>query len=222
MEENKMAKTWTVNEAYNAIKTNDSEGIADFGKRFPLATTALAKAGQNAGLDVLFGAMPDRVTMRILEMQLKDGVTVSEDDEEVTEEVVEEKPAKTEKKAKADKAAKTEKKAAPKKEKAAKKVEEPEEDEEEETAEEETVDYKSMGAVDLFKLCKKRGIKVEPKQKSNVYIKALEDADKAANADTDEDDDWGDDEDEAPKKSAKGGKAKKAAKTDDEDDEWDI
>ena len=214
-----MAKTWTVNEAYNAIKTNDSEGIADFGKRFPLATTALAKAGQNTGLDVLFGAMPDRVTMRILEMQLKEGVTVSEDDEEVAEEVAEEKPAKTEKKVKADKA---EKKAAPKKEKATKKVEEPEEDDEDD--EEETVDYKSMGAVDLFKLCKKRGIKVEPKQKSNVYIKALEDADKAANADTDEDDDWSDDEDEAPKKSAKGGKAKKAAKTnDDEDDDmWDI
>ena len=215
-----MAKTWTVNEAYNAIKANDKEGIADFGKRFPLATTALAKAGENAGLDVLLGAMPDRVTMRILEMQLKEGVTVSEDDDE---EVAEEKPVKAEKSEKKAKADKAEKKAAPKKEKATKKAEPVEEDTEDEDEAEETVDYKSMGAVDLFKLCKKRGIKVEPKQKSSVYIKALEDADKAANADTDEDD-WSDDEDEAPKKSAKGGKAKKSTKAadEDEDDMWDI
>lgn len=213
-----MAKTWTVNEAYNAIKANDREGIADFGKRFPLATTALAKAGENAGLDVLLGAMPDRVTMRILEMQLKEGVTVSEDDDE---EVAEEKPVKAEKSEKKAKADKAEKKAAPKK--TTKKAEPVEEDTEDEDEAEETVDYKSMGAVDLFKLCKKRGIKVEPKQKSSVYIKALEEADKAADEDDGDTDDWSDDEDEAPKKSAKGGKAKKATKAaDDDDDMWDI
>lgn len=195
-----MAKTWTVNEAYNAIKANDSEGIADFGKRFPLATTALAKAGVNAGLDVLMGAMPDRVTMRILEMQLKEGVNISEDADEAdeVEEVEEEKPVKTEKKAKADKKAdKTEKKSEekPKRGKAAKKaepVEEVEEDEEE-VEEDDTPDYKSMSAVELFKLCKKRGIKVEMKQKSSVYIKALQDADKAANeadGDADDEDEW--------------------------------
>lgn len=190
-----MAKTWTVNEAYNAIKKNDAEGIADFGKRFPLATTALAKAGTNAGLDVLFGAMPDRVTMRILEMQLKDGVAVSDDDDEA-EEVAEEKPVKTEKKVKAEKKAekpakaeKAEKKAAPKK--STKKAEPVEEVEDEEEAEDDAVDYKSMSPVELFKLCKKRGIKVEPKQKSSVYIKALEAADNGSDdADDDEDSDW--------------------------------
>lgn len=195
-----MAKTWTVNEAYNAIKANDSEGIADFGKRFPLATTALAKAGVNAGLDVLMGAMPDRVTMRILEMQLKEGVNISEDADEAdeVEGVEEEKPVKTEKKAKVDKKAeKTEKKSEekPKRGKAAKKAEPVEEDEEdeEEVTEDDTPDYKSMSAVELFKLCKKRGIKVEMKQKSSVYIKALQDADKAAdegNGDSDDEDEW--------------------------------
>ena len=187
-----MAKTWTVNEAYNAIKNNDAEGIADFGKRFPLATTALAKAGTNAGLDVLMGAMPDRVTMRILEMQLKDGVIVSDDDE--TEEVAEEKPVKAEKKStkkaeKPAKAEKAEKKAAPKK--ATKKAEPVEEVEDEDEAEDDGVDYKSMSPIELFKLCKKRGIKVEPKQKSSVYIKALEAADNGSDdADDDEDSDW--------------------------------
>ena len=186
-----MAKTWTVNEAYNAIKNNDAEGIADFGKRFPLATTALAKAGVNAGLDVLMGAMPDRVTMRILEMQLKDGVTVSDDDE--AEEVAEEKPVKAEKKStkkaeKPAKAEKAEKKAAPKK--ATKKAEPVEEVEDEDEAEDDGVDYKSMSPVELFKLCKKRGIKVEPKQKSSVYIKALEAADNGSDDADDEDSDW--------------------------------
>lgn len=179
-----MAKTWTVTEAYNAIKTNDKEGIADFGKRFPLATTALAKSGVNDGMDMLMSGMPERVTMRILEMQLKDGVTVSDDDD-AAEEVVEEKPVK------AEKAEKTEKKAE-KPKKAAKKAEPVEEDDEEDEAPaDETPDYKSMGAVDLFKLCKKRGIKVEPKQKASVYIKALEAADNGSDdEDADEGDDW--------------------------------
>lgn len=187
-----MAKTWTVNEAYNAIKANDVNGIADFGKRFPLATTALARAGVNEGLDVLFGAMPDRVTMRILEMQLKDGVSEVADDE--NEEVAEEKPVK-EKKAKAEKKAekpakaeKAEKKAAPKK--AAKKAEPVEEEVEDDDVEDDTPDYSSMSAPELFKLCKKRGIKVEPKQKSTVYIKALEAADNGDDADSDDGDDW--------------------------------
>lgn len=195
-----MAKTWTLNEAYDAIKKNDAEGIADFGKRFPLATTALARAGVNEGLDVLFGAMPDRVTMRILEMSLKDGVTESDDENEVEDEVVEEKTekvekapkiekkekkAKAEKEDKPEKAEKTEKKA--KAEKAPKKAE-PVEDED---AEDDTPDYKSMDAVALYKLCKKRGIEVETRQKASVYIKALEAADKADTTENDgEDDDW--------------------------------
>lgn len=188
-----MAKTWTVNEAYNAIKANDVNGIADFGKRFPLATTALARAGVNEGLDVLMSAMPDRVTMRILEMQLKEGVTEVADD---TEEVAEEKPVKAEKKEKkAAKAEKTEKpaKAAKAEKKAPKKVEKPveEEVEEDDDVEDDTPDYSSMSAPELFKLCKKRGIKVEPKQKSSVYIKALEAADNGGDdEDADDGDDW--------------------------------
>lgn len=190
-----MAKTWTVTEAYNAIKTNDKEGIADFGKRFPLATTALAKSGVNDGMDMLMSGMPERVTMRILEMQLKDGVADVSDDDDAAEEVAEEKPVKAEKKekaAKAEKAEKTEKKAE-KPKKAAKKAEpvEEDDDEEAEAPADETPDYKSMGAVDLFKLCKKRGIKVEPKQKASVYIKALEAADNGSDdEDADEGDDW--------------------------------
>ena len=41
------AKTWTIREAYNAIKAGDKDAIADFGKRFPLVTTALAGFSEN-------------------------------------------------------------------------------------------------------------------------------------------------------------------------------
>ena len=220
-----MAKTWTVAEAYNAIKAGDKDGIADFGKRFPLATTALAQAGTNTGLDMFFNALPDRVTMRVVEMSLKEGVQPVEDDEEV------EAPVKAEKK---EKATKTEK--APAKKGRAKKeevIEEEDDDDEDEIEEEEiveddeTVDYSSMSVIELFKECKKRKIKVEPKQKASVYIKALE-ADDAKNTEADgEDEDWDEEEEEKPsKKSAKSAKAPaksaKKSKNDDDDEEWDI
>ena len=216
-----MAKTWTLKEAYEAMKANDVNAIADFGKRFPIATAALAKSGANDGLNTLFGAMPDRVTMRTLEMVLKEGVSEVEDDE--AEETAPVEKPKKEKKQTEKKADKAEKKA--EKPVKAKKVEKAEtEDEEvaEETADAKE-DYSSMGAVELFKLCKKRGIKVEPKQKANVYIKALEAADAEAESSDEEDDDWSDDEDEKPAK----GKAKKAEKKskksdDDDDSDWDI
>lgn len=219
MEETKMAKTWTVREAYEAIKANDSSAIADFGKRFPLATAALARSGQNDGLNVLFGALPDRVTMRIIEMSLKEGVTPIEDGDE--EDAPVEKPVKkekAEKKQTAEKAEKPKKGGRPKKQE--KPVEEDAEDDEDE-AEETAQDYSKMGAVELFKLCKKRGIKVEPKQKASVYIKALEAADKADAED--EDDEWSDDaEDEKPAKKSAPAKGKAKAKSDEDDDMWDI
>lgn len=217
-----MAKTWTIREAYNAIKAGDKDAIADFGKRFPLVTTALAQAGNNAGLDAFMNALPDRVTTRTVEMVLKEGVQpVDEDDAEV-EETVEEKPVKEKKSAKAEKPVKAEK-ATAKKGKAKKEevVEDDDDDEVEEIeeVEEDTVDYSSMSVIELFKECKKRKLKVEPKQKASVYIKALEADDKAKSADAD--DDWDDEEEEKPtKKSTKGGKKAKA--DDDDDDAWDI
>lgn len=208
-----MAKTWTLREAYEAVKANDASAIADFGKRFPIATVALTKAGANEGLDVLFSAIPDRVTMRTIEMVLKEGVVDTEDAED---EVAEEKPAKAEKKQTEEKAEKPAKKNA----KATKKVEKPVEGDEDEDNDEEKTNYSEMGAVDLFKLCKKRGIKVEPKQKASVYIKALESADKAE-AEADGDEDWDDEEEAKPAKKTSKKPAKKTA-DDDDDDSWDI
>lgn len=232
-----MAKTWTIREAYEALKAGDKDAIADFGKRFPLVTTALAQAGNNAGLDAFMNALPDRVTTRTVEMVLKEGVQPV--DEDADEEVAEEKPVKDNKKsAKAEKP--TAKKGKAKKEEVVEDDDDEEEeieDDDDEVIEEEEVeeiDYSAMSVIELFKECKKRKLKVEPKQKASVYIKALK-ADDEANASDDEDadEDW-DEEEEVEEKPTKKSKATKTAKAekpaksskkskaDDDDDEWDI
>ena len=96
--------------------------------------------------------------------------------------------------------------------------------------------YGGKSAMELYKLAKKRGLKVEPKKKAAVYAEALRKADAEAEQTEDnaEDEDWGDEEDaeeEAPKKATvKGAKkapkasAKKAEPAEEEDDgdDWDI
>lgn len=90
---------------------------------------------------------------------------------------------------------------------------------------EEEDEYTGKSAKELFNMCKDRGIKVQPRQASRVYIEALKAADAEAEGEDGEDDGWGDDEaEETPKaKGSSKGSKKAAAKKDDEDDEdWDI
>lgn len=51
-----------------------------------------------------------------------------------------------------------------------------------------------MKAMDLFKLCKERGIEAEPKHRTKYYIDLLKKADSeakpASDVDDDDDDDW--------------------------------
>lgn len=111
-------------------------------------------------------------------------------------------------------------------------------DDDEDDAEEETEGYEGKSAVELYKLCKSRKIKAEPKKPAKYYIDLLKKADAAAEDEGDDEEEWDDDEEEAPapkksgkgdkkaaaktEKSAKGGKGKKAAEDDDDDDEWEI
>lgn len=109
---------------------------------------------------------------------------------------------------------------------------------EDDTEDEETDPYAGKNAMQLFKMCKERGIKAQPKKKTADYIKLLKAAD-ASGAEADgEEDGWGDEEEEAPapkKKApakqapkAKAAKAKKVEPEEDEDDtsddgdDWDI
>lgn len=95
----------------------------------------------------------------------------------------------------------------------------------------ETNPYDGKSAMDLFKECKKRGIKAAPKKPAKFYADLLvkADAEAAEEADT-ESDDWDEEATEEAKPEPKATKkaekpAKKAAKKDeaaDDDDDWDI
>ena len=112
--------------------------------------------------------------------------------------------------------------------------EEPETEEAPETPEN---PYEGKTAMELFKECKSRKIKVEPKKPAKFYADLLlkDDAAKAQPEESEEDDDWGEEpEEEAPKKNTKtvkGAKPNKTAGTkkpkkeepeESDDDEWDI
>lgn len=75
------------------------------------------------------------------------------------------------------------------------KKEEPVEEEDDdwgEDDEEETDPYVGKSAMELFKMCKERGLKVKPKQKPDVYADMLKANDAKGEEDTEEedDDDW--------------------------------
>ena len=68
--------------------------------------------------------------------------------------------------------------------------------EDDEAEDDESTDYEDMSVKELFKLCKKRKIEVEPKKSQRYYIKKLEDADQAEDdwEGDEDDDDWEDDD----------------------------
>lgn len=187
-----MAKNWTMCEAIEEVANGTKESIADFGGRYPLTTTLMAKAvsGDKEAVVELIKALPEHITVRKIEATLKTGVAEVEANEEA-EEVEEKKPVKKEKKA-----AKEEK--------------------------EEADGYEAMTAMELFKECKKRGIKAEAKKSEKYYIGLLK-KDDAKNAEAEEDG-WGEEEDKKPAKKEKKATKKEAEpeETDDDGDEWDI
>lgn len=79
--------------------------------------------------------------------------------------------------------------------------------------------YEGKSAKELYNLCEKRGIKVQPKKSASVYIKALKAADAEESEDAGEDDDWEDEEKPAAKK---GGSNKSSKKKDEDEEDWDI
>lgn len=227
-----MAKNWTAYEAAKEIiEGKNKENICEIGSRYPMLTREVAVAGDK--ILVILKALP-KVTARVLETGLKDGVEMNEPEtEEETKEAEtededfdytdmtaanlykmccargisskcksrkkdaliellekfdrgeldEEEPKKETKKAKA-----TSKKQA--------KKEEPVEDEDDDwdTEDDEEKDsYDGKTAMELFKMCKERGIKAKTKMKADAYVKLLKAADaesEAEEAEDDEDDDW--------------------------------
>lgn len=228
-----MAKNWTAYEvAKEIIEGKDKENICEIGSRYPMLTREVAVAGDK--ILVILKALP-KVTARVLETGLKDGVEVETEVEEETKETETEaeddeldytdmtganlyklccargisskcksrkKDALIELLEKFDRgeldeeeSKKEAKKAKATSKKQAKKEEEPvDEDDDWDTEDEEEKDpYEGKTAMELFKMCKERGIKTKPKQKADAYVKLLKAADaesEAEEAEDDEDDDW--------------------------------
>ena len=261
-----MAKNYTFKETVKVIaEGKDFETITDIGRRYPvlvhLITAVTAKAGDDFVRLVEF--LPEHLTANKVNSAIKATITgagteEAEDADAAEAETKEEEKEKVKEdtvwnekmtskqlweilgKAGKRKLAKSTKKAdlieACKQ--AFGSVEEP--DEELDVAEEETPEnpYEGKTAMELFKECKSRKIKVEPKKPAKFYMDLLlkDDAAKAQPEEPEEeDDDWGEEpEEEAPKKNTKTGKgakpnkaagAKKTKKEEPEesdDDEWDI
>lgn len=251
-----MAKNYTFAEVTKIVNEGkDLEAIADIGRRYPilLAKTAnvCALAGQ-AFVD-LMAFMPDYLTANKVNTAIKNAGTGAADEtdtdeaDEATEAEVDSPKAEATKdfesmsakemwdllgKAGKRKLAKSTKKAdlieACKQAFGGDDNAEEAEAETSTEAETEAGPYDGKSAMELFKECKKRGIKAAPKKPAKFYADLLTKDD--AKTDDTESDEWEDEEpaeEPKPKKAEKAEKkpAKKAAKKEepaDEDDDWDI
>lgn len=245
-------RNWTIKEAVEVVNAGtDQEAIKEIAKHFPLAFMAIAKND----LAALAEGMNEKFTMRRLVFG-NTATAETEDDVDVAET--------TEAAGGKDLDSMTTKQLMQLCDKRGIKVphygknkqfyleqlqgagsEEAAEEEAVEDGGDEVGDYDGKSAMELFKLCKERGIKAVPKKPAKFYVGLLEKADaaEAEEATEDGEEDWGDDEEEeapAPKAKAKPaakgkpaakaapakGKAKPAAKAaaeaDDEEDDWDI
>ena len=189
-----MATNYSLYEAVEIIdKQEDVEAVMEIGRRFPLLTVTVAKALAGSK-EAIFDLLA-----ALPEYTTANKVHRAMKEAAGSSDEGEEKEEKPAKKAPAKKAAKKA---------------EPEDEEDDE--------YADKNAMDLFKECKKRGLKAAPKKPKKYYVDLLKKAD--ASAEEADDDDWDEEEDEkpAPKKAAKK-PAKKAEPEDDDDDEdWDI
>lgn len=228
-----MAKNWTAYEAAKEIiEGKNKENICEIGSRYPMLTREVAVAGDK--ILVILKALP-KVTARVLETGLKDGVEVETEAEEETKETETETEAEDDEldytdmtsanlyklccargissKCKSRKkdaliellekfdrgeldeeeTKKETKKASKVKAKKAEPVVEEDEDDWDIEDEEEKDPYDGKTAMELFKMCKERGIKAKTKMKADAYVKLLKAADaesEAEEAEDDEDDDW--------------------------------
>lgn len=167
-----MAVNYTLGQAFKKIADGtDTEAIADIARRFPMVAVNCAKLVDKADVvGPLFDSLPDYLTARKVEKGLRGPVS---DDEPVEEEAEaeEEKPA----------LKKRGRKPAQKKEV---------EPDTKEDADEADGKYAGKAAPELFKECKKRGIKAAPKKPAKYYIDLLEKDDAKGGESEDEDDDW--------------------------------
>lgn len=197
-----MARNYQIGEAVEIIaKGEDAEALQDLGRRYPLLVAKVAKMTSGSNADA------------VVEMfsYMPEYLSANKVNKAIRQGLglIEGKSDDDDDSEAEEKPAKKSEKKAP-----AKKANDP---------------YAGKDAVELFKECKKRGIKAAPKKTAKFYANLLKKADEeAATEESEADDDgWDDEEEEAPKKKAP---AKKGAKKpepepeedEDDDDDWDI
>lgn len=248
-----MARNYSIKEAVAIIaEGKDFESIMDIGRRYPILMNMVTKVAAKAGDDFveLMNHLPDHVTANKVNTSMKNLIEEGETDEveEGEPDAAEEKPAKKEKEAGDDYESMTGKELYELLGKAGKRKDCKEkmgglkkddilayikkygfEDDDVEEVEEENDGnpYEGKSAMDLFKECKKRGIKAAPKKPAKFYADLLiKDDEKAAELE-DDGDDWEEEEAVEEKPTKKEKKEKKSKKEEveedaDEDDDWDI
>ena len=246
-----MAKNYTFSEAVELIAKGDMEAIQDIGRRFPMLATKIAAVSALAGESFvdLASYMPDYLTANKVNRGMRDALAEMEENEDVEETKTTKSEVKTKVEETEDEEEEVDYNKMTAKElwdilgeagkrntaKSKKKADlvaaveamaGTEEAEEEDEADEEEADnpYEGRSAMDLFKECKKRGIKAAAKKPAKFYADLLLKAD-AEDEEEEEDDDWDVEEvEEKSKKKAPVKKAKEEVEEDDEDedDDWDI
>ena len=258
-----MAKNYTFAEVVKTINEGtDLESIVDIGRRYPILLQKVTKVAALAGeafVD-LMGYMPDYLTANKINTALKNAVGGSTDEDDTDTDTESTEDDSTEVKESGSAAQWDESMSAKQlwdilgkagKRKLAKSTKKSDlieackqafgavaeaevEETEEKTEETEANPYEGKSAMELFKECKKRGIKAPAKKPASFYADLLVKADAETSEDKDEteSDDWDETEaEETPVKEekkpaakpAKKAPAKKAEKAEtEEDDDWDI
>lgn len=249
-----MAKNYTIKEATEIIKAGtDFEAITDIGRRYPVLAHKLAVLTAKAGDEVvdLMSYMPEYLSANKVNSAIKKSIEGGASDDDAEDDAAEVEDAGSAEwnenmsakqlweilgKAGKRKLAKSTKKAdlveACKQAFGAAAEDEVEDDAEDAT--EEAGAYDGKSAMELFKECKKRGIKVPAKKPAKFYADLLTKNDAESGDAGDEGDDWDEDnaedkEETKPAKKSAEKKApaksgKKAAKKeeDSDEDDWDI
>lgn len=246
-----MAKNYTFSEAVELIAKGDMEAIQDIGRRFPILVAKVATVSALAGESFvdLASYMPDYLTANKVNRGMRDALAEIEesDDDEENDDVEETKTTKSKVKNKVEETEEVDYNKMTAKElwdilgeagkrntaKSKKKADlvaaveamnNVDEVEEDDVDEEETDNpYEGKTAMDLFKECKKRGIKAAAKKPAKFYVDLLlkADAEDEDAEDEEKDDDWDAEEETPKKKPTDKAKAKKEVE-EDEDDDWDI
>lgn len=249
-------RNWTIKDAVAVIQNGkDTEAIREIAKHFPVFFMAVAKND----LGAVAAMMTDKMTVRRLQMEAAEGEEDS--DEDVNDEVEDVEAEATSDADASDDGEDLESMSTkqlialcgkrgikvPKYGKNKKfyldalqgGAKETDADDNTEDDAEDDDPYAGKNAIQLYSLCKKRDLKVKPKQKAAVYLEALKAADaEASDAEDDADDDWDDEVEEekpakkstkkapvkksAPKKAAKKAEPEEDEDGGDDDDDWEI